>query len=216
MDWSRKENFKSFAAQAIFFLSISLMQKYLSVSLLFFVGLLPLSVSGADFYVSPKGNDAWTGKLTEPNAQKTDGPFGTLERARDAVRKVKAEAAGRDLVVQIRGGQYQLRESIVFGMEDSGDADTKVIYEAYPDEKPIFHSDIALNDWKKLKKPVRHLPKAARGKVWVMDVSKIKGAPNRFFTMYDAEGRLPRARSKGFIPIKSKGSSLVRLKTGQK
>ena len=37
-------------------------------------------------YVSVQGNDAWSGRLPEPNAAKTDGPFATLERARDAIR----------------------------------------------------------------------------------------------------------------------------------
>jgi hypothetical protein len=31
--------------------------------------------------------------------------------------------------------------------------------------------------------------------------------PNRFFTLYDPVGRLSRARSKGFIPVKSRRSS---------
>jgi hypothetical protein len=33
------------------------------------------------FYVATNGNDAWSGRLAEPNAGKTDGPFATLERA---------------------------------------------------------------------------------------------------------------------------------------
>jgi len=43
----------------------------------------------ADFYVSPDGNDNWSGRLECPNASKTDGPFATLTRARDAVREMK-------------------------------------------------------------------------------------------------------------------------------
>ena len=35
----------------------------------------------ADLYVAPVGNDAWTGKLGEPNAAKTDGPLATVGRA---------------------------------------------------------------------------------------------------------------------------------------
>ena len=43
----------------------------------------------ADFYVSTIGNDDWSGKLPEPNADGTDGPFATVTRARDAVRLMK-------------------------------------------------------------------------------------------------------------------------------
>jgi hypothetical protein len=42
----------------------------------------------ADFFVAPKGNDAWSGKSPAPNADGTDGPFATLARARAAVREL--------------------------------------------------------------------------------------------------------------------------------
>ncbi|HRR67609.1 MAG TPA: hypothetical protein P5063_08195, partial [Methanomassiliicoccales archaeon] len=39
-----------------------------------------------EVFVSPQGNDRWSGRLAAPNRSRTDGPFATLERARDAVR----------------------------------------------------------------------------------------------------------------------------------
>ncbi len=41
------------------------------------------------FYVSPGGNDAWSGKIADPARNKKDGPFATLERARDAIRALR-------------------------------------------------------------------------------------------------------------------------------
>ena len=41
-------------------------------------------------YVSPIGNDAWSGLLYEPNADSSDGPFATICAARDALRNVDA------------------------------------------------------------------------------------------------------------------------------
>jgi len=38
----------------------------------------------ATFFVAPDGNDGWTGKLPAPSAERPDGPFATLQRARDA------------------------------------------------------------------------------------------------------------------------------------
>ena len=38
----------------------------------------------ADFFVSPRGKDTWSGKLADPG--KDDGPFATVARAREAVR----------------------------------------------------------------------------------------------------------------------------------
>ena len=36
---------------------------------------LATAVHAADFHVAPNGNDAWSGRLAEPNAAKTDGPL---------------------------------------------------------------------------------------------------------------------------------------------
>ncbi|MBN2307342.1 MAG: hypothetical protein JXR94_00125, partial [Candidatus Hydrogenedentes bacterium] len=57
----------------------------------------------ARFYVATNGNDAWSGTLAEPNAEASDGPFATLERARDAIRSLKQNGgllpAGVDVLV---------------------------------------------------------------------------------------------------------------------
>src|SRR5579884_1060497 len=57
------------------------------------------------FYVSPLGNNRWSGKLDHPNSAHTDGPFRTLARARDAVRELKASGPLKTPVKAIiRGG----------------------------------------------------------------------------------------------------------------
>ncbi|MBV5342574.1 right-handed parallel beta-helix repeat-containing protein, partial [bacterium] len=61
----------------------------------------------ADFYVSTVGDDSWSGKLAEPNAAKTDGPFATVKRAKQAVRFFK-HSLYRDIFIMIRGGEYKL------------------------------------------------------------------------------------------------------------
>ena len=43
----------------------------------------------ADFFVSTKGNDSWSGTLDVPNQAGTDGPFATVQRAQKAVRALK-------------------------------------------------------------------------------------------------------------------------------
>ncbi len=156
----------------------------------------------ASFYLSPEGSDDWSGTIASPNVEKTDGPFATLERARDAVRELKQRKAG-DVVVMIRGGLYRLSQTVVFGLEDSGEGDATVTYAAYPGERPIFSSGREIKRWEQLKSDPPGLPKAAEGKIRVADVS------GRFFTLYDAEGMLPRASSAGFIPLP--GGSRTRL-----
>ncbi|WP_197455778.1 right-handed parallel beta-helix repeat-containing protein [Stieleria neptunia] len=156
----------------------------------------------ADWYVSTNGSDNWSGTLAEPNAQGNDGPFATLQRARDAIREL-GERPSKDLVVLVRGGTYRLTETVVFGLQDSPQGDATVTYAAYPGETPVFSSGRAIDGWKKATEDLPGLPDAAIGHVWVADIS------DQFFTLYDAEGMLPRARSAGFIPLR--GGSRNRL-----
>jgi len=37
-------------------------------------------------YVSPAGNDGWSGALAEPEPDRADGPLAALAGARDAIR----------------------------------------------------------------------------------------------------------------------------------
>ena len=99
----------------------------------------PLSATAAnEFFVATNGNDSWSGKLTEPNAAKTDGPFVTLKRARDEIRTFKAgggPAAG--VIVFVRGGTYSLPQTLKFEARDSGSPEAPVTYQAYEREAPV-------------------------------------------------------------------------------
>ncbi len=69
------------------------------------------------FYVAPNGNDAWSGRLAEPDANRTDGPFATLAAACQAARRAGTQQA-RTIV--IREGEQFLSEPVVLTHEDSG------------------------------------------------------------------------------------------------
>ncbi|NQT12464.1 MAG: hypothetical protein HQ582_06940 [Planctomycetes bacterium] len=62
------------------------------------------------FYVSPHGDDAWSGRLPQASTEKTDGPLATLERARDAIRALKSSGGLPEAgcIVELRGGVYEL------------------------------------------------------------------------------------------------------------
>ena len=178
-------------------------------------GMASDSPRKADFYVSAAGSDDWSGSLPESNAQGTDGPFASLERARDAVRKLKRDLPNRDVVVLIRKGLYRLSETVVFGLEDSGKGVSSVTYAVYPGEKPVFSSGREIKGWKKVPTAFPGLPKEARGKVWTAHVTKPDGAAWRFYTLYDPKGMLPRARSTGFIPPKDGGRDTLHFPRGR-
>jgi len=83
-------------------------------------------------YIATNGNDAWSGTRPAPNRAKTDGPFATLERARDAIRAVKQanRFPARGVIVELRGGTYFLTQTFKLNKEDSGTERGPVVYRA--------------------------------------------------------------------------------------
>ncbi len=107
------------------------------------IALLMILATGANampnsFYVSPNGNDAWSGTLPAPNAMHTDGPFATIAGAQKAAR------AAKPATIFIRKGTYTLAKTLTFTASDS-----QTTYAAYPGEKPIISGGKRLTGWKK-------------------------------------------------------------------
>lgn len=104
----------------------------------------------ADVYVSTQGNDAWSGRLAEPNAAKTDGPLASIQKAQEMVRRLKQKEPGRTkpIVVAIRGGMYFLTQALEFAPDDSGTAQAPIHYTAYGDERPVLSGGVKIDDWK--------------------------------------------------------------------
>lgn len=140
------------------------------VILLFVIPAL-LSAVEPTLFVAPGGDDSAPGTR--------DKPLATLAGARDALRRTRT--VGENATVSIRGGFYEVGETMVFGPQDSG-----VTYAAYKGEKPVFAASREITGWKK-----------ESGQIWVADAP-----PGRFYALFDAKGMLPRARGAGFSPLK--------------
>ena len=111
----------------------------LSGLLCFILGHTPEIVAQqAIFYVSPTGNDANPG---------TEGqPFLTIDRARSVIRAINASMSG-DIIVYLRGGQYQLADTLTFDGADSGTNGFNVVYKAYPGEEPVLSGGRTIAGW---------------------------------------------------------------------
>nr|WP_248926291.1 discoidin domain-containing protein [Paenibacillus hamazuiensis] len=72
-------------------------------------------------------------------------PFATLDKAKEVVRDKTASASG-DIRVYLREGTYSLYEPFTLTEADSGKNGHKVIYEAYPGEKPILDGGVRVED----------------------------------------------------------------------
>jgi len=120
--------------------------------LLLFICVVALTRTGAgaDFYVSPAGHDAWSGVVAENTPDRKDGPFRSLERARLAVRELKSREPrrARPIVVQLRGGLYEMVETVVFTPDDSGTEQAPVVYEAFAGERPLLSGGRRLQGWR--------------------------------------------------------------------
>jgi hypothetical protein len=89
-------------------------------------------------YVSPQGNDANPGTITEP--------FATLARAQDAVRSVKDGVQG-DIQVFLREGVYTLSDTWALDQRDSGSNGFRVIWSGYPGENVAISGGVRITGW---------------------------------------------------------------------
>jgi len=145
---------------------------------------LPMYAAGATIYVSPHGNDNWSGTLAQPNGQGTDGPVANLERARDILRQKKA-AAGEEKRVVVAEGRYQLTKPFTLAPEDSG-----VTYEAVPGAHPVFSGGKVIRGFQPGENGlwVARIPAVANGS-WYFDQLFVNGhravrakTPNKFYS----------------------------------
>ncbi|MFI4911239.1 MAG: right-handed parallel beta-helix repeat-containing protein [Sedimentisphaeraceae bacterium JB056] len=90
---------------------------------------LPEKCSDVSFYVAPDGDDSANGSI--------NAPFRTLEAARDAVRRLRAEGKlGHDgVTVNLRAGRYEISETFELDERDSGTQTARIIYRSFPGEK---------------------------------------------------------------------------------
>ncbi|MDA3926117.1 MAG: right-handed parallel beta-helix repeat-containing protein [Kiritimatiellae bacterium] len=86
-------------------------------------------------YVSTAGRDAWSGSLSSPNATKSDGPLASLQGARDTLRRMRNAGTlpkNSEIIVEFQRGRYEQTNSVIFKEEDSGTAESPVIFRAAP------------------------------------------------------------------------------------
>jgi hypothetical protein len=146
-----------------------------------------------DLFIALQGNDAWSGRLAEPNAAGTDGPLASLAEARARVRQMKSGHGRQGMPVQpggfpgaltvwIRDGVYPLTEPLLFGPEDSA----PVTYAAYPGETPIFDGGVRLTGWRET--TINDRP------AWVVDLPEVAAGEWTFRSLFVNGRRADRPR----------------------
>ena len=179
------------------------MKKFIYLLLSIAVFSCGKSVGETMLYVSPTGDDANIGSL--------EAPFATIEKAKLAIRELSAEEREKNITIYLRGGTHIVSETVIFGLEDSGNEGTTISYEAYMDETPIISSGISVQGWEKLKDYPSSLPEVAKGNVWVASIPE---GIDRFYTMFDGETSIPTTHKEGFTfkDIKYEGAKSMNVR----
>jgi len=163
-------------------------------------------------YVSPNGNDKWSGRIAEANAGKTDGPLASLVAARDAIRKLKSTSPDGKLAsaatVIVAGGRYRMSETLVLTNFDSGSEKCPVVYRAAKGAKPVFSGGRKITGFKRGGGGIwsATIPQAAAGK-WRFDQLFVDGRRA-------TRAKTPNASWMSFLDVKEE--TLKKPKAGSK
>ncbi|MBL7113293.1 MAG: right-handed parallel beta-helix repeat-containing protein [Bacteroidales bacterium] len=136
------------------------------------------------FFISPMGNDNWSGRIADIEAAQTDGPFATLEGARDAVRVLrKSTNVDVPVHIQLREGTYFIDASFILRPEDSGSEVSPTIYESYPNERATISGGRIIRNWEEDKKGL-----------WKVKIPEVKSGSWYFRQLYVDGNRRYRPR----------------------
>ena len=97
-------------------------------------------------YVSPQGNDSWSGLVPEPDRDGADGPFLTLDQARRYIETIDRSNVS-EIDVFIRKGSYRISNTLQFKNADSGTPQTRIVYQSFPGEEAVITGGMRITGW---------------------------------------------------------------------
>ena len=128
---------------------------------------------GLILYVATTGCDDWSG--TRATAGRNDGPFATLERARDAIRAMKRQGGlpPGGVRVVIAPGVYYREAAFTLTAEDSGTPDAPVVYAGPARGTAVFSGGRTINSLSPVTDPavLQRFDPAVRGRVLQCDLA---------------------------------------------
>jgi hypothetical protein len=157
-----------------------------------------------EYYVNTQGNDLWSGSLKTANANKTDGPFKTLERAKQAIRNLKQTNTFNDKVnVNIASGRYYLSQTLNFSLLDSGLPGREIVWQGDPGAQVSISAGIPIV-CKKGAAPLWDCPISTKpSNIEFFDASRKNGnAPKFELYVNDSKLELARWPDQGWAHIK--------------
>ena len=139
--------------------------------------LASMTISAADIWVSPSGNDSNAGTKEAPKATLTSA----LRQARE-LRRLNDESIHGGIRIRLENGTYALYEPLFFRPEDSGTPDSPTVIQGETDGNAVLSGGVRISGWKK------------QGKLWVADVPEFNGCPLDFRQLWVNGEKAVRAR----------------------
>lgn len=138
-----------------------------------------LSLERLDARIALAVDQYWVAAVPPPPSSAPLGsitnPFTSLDQARDAIRtRLAARPQFRDIVVNVRGGTYDLDGPLAFTAADSGRNGRTVTWRAALGETPVFSGSRQVTGWTPVADP--HLVGLGDNVVWKADVSGLSVA----------------------------------------
>ena len=119
------------------FFALVLRYVFVQALVIGFAACISTPAWGVEFHVAPTGDDAAQGSA--------EAPFRSLERARDAIRAARKEAASSDPVtVVVHPGVYALAKPFVLTKPDGGTAEAPVVYRSAEPGKAILRGSVPI------------------------------------------------------------------------
>ena len=168
---------------------------------------------GLKLYVSNTGNDNWSGRIHEPSQDSKDGPFATIEAARNEIRRLKEENKLPDGIINIelQGGSYELQSVFKLESTDGGlDTDSRIIYSGQAENEVKLTGGRAVKNWSRVSDAdiLTMFYPEVRDKIFMADLKALgikdfgspdEGGAELFFN--DKPMKISRYPNTGFVKI---------------
>ena len=171
--------------------------------------------AGLKLFVSNTGNDNWSGRIQQPSQDAKDGPFATIEAARNEIRRLKEENKFPDGIINIelQGGSYELQSVFKLDANDGGmDSETRVIYSGQAESEVKLTGGKTVKSWSRVSDTdiLAMFYPEVRDKIYMADLkafgisdfgSPEEGGAELFFN--DEPMKISRYPNTGFVKINS-------------
>lgn len=104
--------------------------------------------SALELHVAPGGDDSWSGRLAEPSADLTDGPYATPGRALAEIKAVhESDCTIEPITVELQEGTYFLQQPLKVKPIHSGTAQNPVTFRSADGAQVVISGGYPVKDW---------------------------------------------------------------------